>query len=164
MGRKSVREDKTIYQQKREALSLSREDASALLETISPERLERLENGRVPFQPRDVLELSRGYRAPELCSHYCANDCPIGAENSRSVTLKELPRIAVETLHALGRVDAIRDALLEVAADGEITSDEYETFARIECTLEQLAASVDSLQLWIRSRKANGGLEDYSAQ
>ena len=43
MPRVSTKENKTLYQSKREELGLSREKAAELLETIPPERIERIE-------------------------------------------------------------------------------------------------------------------------
>ena len=42
MPRVSTKENKNIYFQRREELNLTREEASELLETISPERLEKI--------------------------------------------------------------------------------------------------------------------------
>ena len=44
MGRISTKKDKTVYQQSRESLGLSRDKASELLEGISSDRIERIEN------------------------------------------------------------------------------------------------------------------------
>lgn len=52
MGRNSVKENKNIYQLTREALGLSREKASDLLETVPPERIEKIENERVVCIPK----------------------------------------------------------------------------------------------------------------
>ena len=41
MARKSTKENKNIYQRTREGLNLTREEASELLETMSPERTKR---------------------------------------------------------------------------------------------------------------------------
>lgn len=41
MARKSTRENKNIYQRTRETLNLTREEASDLLQTMSPERIEK---------------------------------------------------------------------------------------------------------------------------
>lgn len=46
MARVSTKENKNIYQLTRESLKLTRESASELLETISPERIEKIENER----------------------------------------------------------------------------------------------------------------------
>lgn len=42
MGRTSTKENKNSYQLAREELGLTREKASELLETIAPERIEKL--------------------------------------------------------------------------------------------------------------------------
>ena len=44
MGRKSVKENKNRYQEIREELNLTREQASELLEFVSADRLEKIEN------------------------------------------------------------------------------------------------------------------------
>ena len=44
MARKSTRENKNIYQRTRESLDLTREEASELLVTMSPERIEKIRN------------------------------------------------------------------------------------------------------------------------
>ena len=44
MGLISKKENKNIYQTRREELGLSRDKASELLETIMPERIEKIEN------------------------------------------------------------------------------------------------------------------------
>ena len=55
MGRLSTKENKNRYQLIREELGLSREKASELLESISPERLEKIENERSDPHPDEVL-------------------------------------------------------------------------------------------------------------
>ena len=44
MGRASVKQNKNKYQLAREELGLSREKASELLETVTPERIEKIES------------------------------------------------------------------------------------------------------------------------
>lgn len=46
MARVSTKENKAIYQLTRESLKLTREDASELLVTMFPERIEKIENER----------------------------------------------------------------------------------------------------------------------
>ena len=55
MARVSTKENKNIYQLTRESLKLTRESASELLETISPERIEKIENERSLPYPDEVL-------------------------------------------------------------------------------------------------------------
>ena len=58
MGRASTKENKNIYQTTREALRLTRETASELLETIPPERIEKIENERSLPHPDEVLTMA----------------------------------------------------------------------------------------------------------
>ena len=79
MGRVSVKENKNLYQIKREELGLSREKASELLESIPPERIEKIENQKSLPHPEEVLIMAEAYKTPNLCNYYCANDCPIAS-------------------------------------------------------------------------------------
>ena len=47
MGRASIKENKNVYQLKREELGLSREKASELLECVPPERIEKVPGKKV---------------------------------------------------------------------------------------------------------------------
>ena len=80
MGRKSTKENKNLYQLTREDLKLSREAAAELLESVTPERIEKIENERSLPHPDEVLVMSDKYKQPSLCNYYCANQCPIGQE------------------------------------------------------------------------------------
>ena len=104
MGRKSTRENKTIYQQLREEDNLPREKASELLAFISEDRLERIENEKVQPAPEDVIRMSQVYNAPELCNYYCSHECPIGMKYVPSIEMTELPAIILETVASLNAV------------------------------------------------------------
>ena len=69
MARVSTKENKNIYQLTRESLKLTRESASELLETISPERIEKIENERSLPYPDEVLAMAEKYRQPKLCNY-----------------------------------------------------------------------------------------------
>ena len=68
MGRKSTKENKSIWQATREDLGLTREKAGELVPGFSPERIEKIENGRTQIQPEDVILLAEHYRAPSPLS------------------------------------------------------------------------------------------------
>lgn len=101
MARRSTKENKNIYQTTRENLELTREEASELLETVSPERIEKIENERSLPYPDEVLVMSDKYKQPMLCNHYCANQCPIGQRYVPEVKIKELSQIVLETIASL---------------------------------------------------------------
>ena len=57
MGKKSVKKNKNIYQICREGLELTREKASELLETISADRIEKIESGKSLPRPDEIALL-----------------------------------------------------------------------------------------------------------
>ena len=160
MGRKSTNPHKSIYQITRERLNLTREKASELMPGISPERIEKIENGKVNILPGDILEMSKCYKDPSLCNYYCTHECEIGKVNVQEIKQKELVQIAVETLTSLNKMSRMKDRLLEIAEDGEITPDEYDDFRDIKETLDKMALSVNTLQLWIDKKEAEGEIDD----
>ena len=98
MARISTKENKSIYQLRREELGLSREKASELLEGIPPERIERIESGKFTAHPDEVILMADKYNAPQLCNHYCANECEIGKQYVPEIKIKDLSQIVLEML------------------------------------------------------------------
>ena len=126
MARVSTKENKNIYQITREGLKLSREAASELLESIPPERIEKIENERSLPHPDEVLVMSDKYKQPSLCNYYCANQCPIGQEYVPEIKVKDLSQIVLEMLASLNAMGKQKDRLIEITADGKISGDELE--------------------------------------
>ena len=162
MGRKSTKENKTIYQMTREELGLTREKAAELIPGFSPERIEKIENDRVQIRPEDVRMLAEAYKAPGLCNYYCSQECPIDRGRTPRVESKGLVQIVVETLNGINRLNQHRDRLLEIAEDGSVSPDEYEDFGEIRELLERLQVSVSTLQLWLEERTAHGEIDGES--
>ena len=156
MGRASTKANKSRYQLAREELGLTREKASDLLQTISPERIDKIENDRAALHPDEALQMSKKYRKPSLCNYYCSHDCPIGQEYVPEVQVKELSAIVLEMLASLNAVQKKRDRLIEIAADGKITNIEIDDFVRIQEELERISITVETLQLWMEKMQANG--------
>ena len=165
MARKSTKENKNIYQTTREHLDLTREEASELLETMSPERIEKIENERSMPHPDEVLLMSDKYRQPMLCNYYCANQCPIGAQYVPEVKVKDLSQIVLETIASLNAVQKKKDRLIEITVDGHISGDELEDFVFIQQELEKISIAVETLQLWCERMLDNGVIdpEQYRA-
>ncbi len=55
MGRRSIRENKNVFQLLREAKGYSREKASELLGSIAYSRLVRIESGEVSPYPEEII-------------------------------------------------------------------------------------------------------------
>ena len=165
MARVSTKENKNIYQLTREGLKLSREAASELLESIPPERIEKIENERSLPHPDEVLVMSDKYMQPSLCNYYCANQCPIGQEYVPEIKVKDLSQIVLEMLASLNSMNKQRERLIEITVDGKITGEELEDFIYIQEELERISIAVETLQLWSERMLATGVIdaEQYNA-
>lgn len=160
MARVSTKENKNIYQLTREGLKLTRETASELLETIPPERIEKIENERSLPHPDEVLTMTEKYKCPNLCNYYCANQCPIGREYVPEVKIKDLSQIVLEMLASLNAMNKRKDRLIEITADGKISDDELEDFLYIQEELERISITVETLQLWAEKMLATGVIDE----
>ena len=158
MGRKSTKENKSIWQVTRESLDLTREKAADLIPGFSPERIEKIENNRTQIQPEDAIMLADAYKAPALRNYYCCNECPIGQIDIARTEAKSLGQIAIETLNALNRMNQYKDRLLEIVEDDSIQADEMDDFSDIKATLDKIALGVSNLQRWMDEQIAMGKL------
>ena len=165
MARVSTKENKTIYHKTREALQLTREEASDLLESISPERIEKIENERSLPHPDEVLVMAEKYKQPSLCNYYCANQCPIGQQYVPEIKVKDLSQIVLEMLASLNAMTKQKERFIEITVDGKISGDELEDFIYIQEELERISIAVETLQLWSERMLATGVInaEQYQA-
>ena len=159
MGRVSTKKDKNKYQLIREELGLSREKASELLETVMPERIEKIESEKVLPHPDEVLTMAEKYKRPSLCNYYCSRQCPIGQQYVPEIEIKELSSIVLEMLASLNSVNKKKDRLIEITADGKIDNDEIDDFIYIQEELERISITVETLQLWAERMLANGVID-----
>ena len=159
MARSSTKDNKNIYFKQRDKLGLSREKASELLESIPPERIERIENEKALPHPDEILVMAEKYKAPHLCNYYCANECPIGQQYVPEIEIKELSQIVLEMLASLNAIHRKQERLIEITADGSIEEHEIEDFVRIQEDLEKISITVETLQLWVEQMLANGKID-----
>ena len=159
MARTSTKENKTIYHKTRESLNLTREAASELMESLSPERIEKIENERSLPHPDEVLLMAEKYKQPSLCNYYCANQYPIGQQYVPEIKIKDLSQIVLEMLASLNSMNKQRERLIEITVDGKITGDELEDFIYIQEELERISIAVETLQLWSERMLATGVID-----
>ncbi|MBQ7916444.1 MAG: XRE family transcriptional regulator [Firmicutes bacterium] len=166
MGRASTKENKNRYQLVREELGLTREKASQLLESISPERIEKIESEKSVAHPDEVLVMAQKYKRPSLCNYYCSSHCPIGEQYVPEIQIKELSSIVLEMLASLNSVNKKQERLIEITADGKINNNEIDDFIEIQDELERISITVETLQLWAEKMLANGIIdaEAYNAR
>ena len=153
MGRASIKENKNVYQLKREELGFSREKASELLECVPPERIEKIDSEKVLPHPEEVLIMADKYKSPELCNYYCSNQFP-------EIKMKELPQIILETVASLNKMNKKQERLIEITADGIIDNDELDDFIYIQEELEKISVNVETLQLWSERMLASGAIDE----
>ena len=159
MARVSTKENKSPYQTTRESLKLTREAASDLLETISPERIEKIESERSMPHPDEVLLMSDQYKQPSLCNYYCANQCPIGQQYVPEIKVKDLSQIVLETIASLNAMQTKKNRLIEITVDGQISGDELADFVYIQEELEKISVAVETLQLWCERMLDTGAID-----
>ena len=164
MARVSTKENKNIYHKTRENLRLTREAASELLETMAPERIEKIENERCLPHPDEVLVMAEKYKQADLCNYYCANQCPIGQQYVPEVKIKDLSQIVLEMLASLNSMSRQKERLIEITVDGKITGDELEDFIDIQEELERISIAVETLQLWSERMLATGAIDGAQYQ
>lgn len=159
MARVSTKENKNIYHTTRENLQLTREAAAELLESITPERIEKIENERSLPHPDEVLVMAEKYKQPGLCNYYCANQCPIGQQYVPEIKIKDLSQIVLEMLASLNSMSKQKERLIEITVDGKITGDELKDFIYIQEELERISIAVETLQLWSERMLATGAID-----
>ena len=166
MARVSTKENKNVYHQARENMGLTRDKASELLEWISADRIEKIENERSMPNPDEVLTMADKYKRPSLCNHYCSTQCPIGQQYVPEIKIKDLSQIGLEMLASLNSMNKRKERLIEITADGVIDNDELDDFIFIQEELERISITVETLQLWAERMLATGAIdaEKYNAR
>ena len=159
MPRRSIKEDKKVYQLLRESCGYSREKASECLQCISYSRLIRIESGEITPYPEEIITMSKVYGEPNLPNIFCSTDCPLGREYVTQVEAKDLPVITLEMLNLLNRLTKQKDRLIEITVDGKISKSELKDFNTIRKDLEKMSMTIDSMQLWIENMIAAGEID-----
>lgn len=159
MGKKSVKENKNIYQLSREECELTREQAAEKMIFVSSDRIEKIENERSFPHPDEIMAMAECYKKPSLPNYYCSHECPIGQKYIPEVKEKELSQITLEVLSSLNTLEQAKSRLVEITVDGQISKDEYADFARIKEELDSIALTISSLRLWL-DKKISEGIVD----
>ncbi len=160
MGKKSVKENKNIYQLAREAAGLTRSQASEALVFISDSRIEKIESEKCEPHPDEILAMAKAYKKPSLCNYYCSNECPIGQVSVPELKDKDLAQITLEMLSTINILTKQKDRLVEITVDGKVSKDEMKDFLNIKSELDKMTVSIESLKLWINQMVAEGKWAD----
>ncbi len=160
MGKRSVKENKNVYQVSRERMELSREAAAELLAFVSADRIEKIESGRSMPHPDEVLAMEQGYQNPALSNYYCTHECPIGMKYVQQAELKELPQLTVELLSALHAMEEEQNRLIDISVDGRVNSFERKPFDVILHKLSALDRAIRGMRIWIEHALNTGKMDE----
>lgn len=161
MGRKSIKDNKNVYQEARDELDWSREKAAdeiAKIENgkynyLDKYRLVKIEEETVKIQPEDIVALSKAYKKPELRNHYCCHHCDIGKIDAPEVIYDNVHEILVNMSVSLESVNSKKLRLMEILADGKVDDTEITDLNRILEELERISMTVEAIQLWCEKVK-----------
>lgn len=155
MGKVSVKDNKNIYQLKREEVGLTREQAAEKI-FFSADTIERIENrGAIP-SPEMVLKMAEVYREPALCNYYCSKQCPIGGRYVPEVSVKDFRQIVLEMMISMNNMQSKQQRLMEISLDNTVDDDQIDDFIDIQDELEKMSILVETLQFWSEEMLAEG--------
>lgn len=133
----------------------SREGASEEL-GIDRTRLARIELGSLSPYPEEVLIMADYYDAPELANYYCSKMCPLGKKTVPAAEAQNIDRLTIRIISALGEATSIKESILEIAADGVISTDENERLLQITKALEQIEVTAQEMKIFVRKNLKGG--------
>ena len=145
-----------MYLEVRDRLDLTRDEASELLETISAEKLGRIETEKQLPSPEDVMIMAEKYGEPNIRNYYCAKQCPMGQHFVPVIKFSDLERIVLKLVSSMNAMKAKQDRLIEIAEDGIITENELLDFISIQKDLEKVSLAVSALELWTEKMMSSG--------
>ena len=128
---------------------LSSREGAADEMSIDRGRLFRIETGIAVPYPEEVIMMSRLYCKPELENYYCSKCCPLGYD-TKEVKVGDIDRITVEAIAALRRVENVKNLIIDIAEDGEVSNDEVDKFKEIMSRLEGVSDVAEEMKLWAR--------------
>lgn len=145
-----------LYLEVRDRLELSRDEASELLETISSDKLGRIETEKQLPTPEDVMIMAEKYGDPGIMNYFCASQCPMGQKYVPRVEFDDLEKTVLKIVASLNSMNINKDKLIEIAEDGEITDDELMEFIRIEKELSRVSMAISKMEIWTEQMLSSG--------
>ena len=134
---------------KQDARLCSREGAAELL-GVSPSTVADYELGNTKVVPVDKLDMmAKLYNCPELRTLYCRTECPIGKRMPLATQTGCLESVALRFLKEFDnhKLDDIRTALIEIAADGKVDESEKPEFQAVLAMTDDLSRILSELRL-----------------
>lgn len=126
-------------------LVLRRKKASQLL-NVSVDSLRDYEQSQRPV-PSDVASaMCDVYQAPYLAVQHLRLTSDLGKRVVPEIQLKDLPEAVLGVLAAVQRFCAKREAMVEIAADGQIAESEQAEWDEIMCLANDLNVAMNNMR------------------
>lgn len=95
---------------------------------------------------------------PGAKANYCKNECPLGRDLTLATEVSPIERVTLNILSGLstGKIEQIKQQLIDIAADGVIDSSEAPQMRGIVDYLGRLSKSVAELQLLCEKQLKDG--------
>lgn len=133
MGRVSTKENKNIYQIKREELGLTREKASEIIGSVTPERIEKIENERSNPHPDEVRAMAEGIETVSREFAYCSKLKEVVLPGS----VKEVEGFAFSDAESLEKIN-LEDTQIEIMQKGTFLDCEKMTEIHLPDTVKKI--------------------------
>ncbi len=117
---------------------------------ISEDAVKSAELGLYKSMPVDnAVLMADAYNAPELLNHYCLRECPIGLRLPISDDVVSVDRVTVKLFKDLRpkTLERMKDKMLEIAEDGNVTEDELKDLEEVVDHLEKLSKTMSELKI-----------------
>lgn len=155
MGKSQRKCFENLYYEARKSASvwdarLKTQEGAAEILNIASYTLGEYERGDVKVVPADrVVDMARAYNAPELMTDYCVNVCPIKGFLPMATEERGIQGIALRMIMRLGdkELQRMKDELVAIAEDGEVTPDEAPRMEQILRALEGIAETISEMKL-----------------
>ncbi len=112
-------------------------------------RLARIELGSLNPYPEEVLLMADTYRAPELGNYFCSSVCPLGKNHVPACEVLQIDRLTVKILASLREANAIRGTMLDIVADGKVSSEEVPKLKEVMDDLDRIVQAAEEMRIWI---------------
>ena len=139
-------ESQNIYKNARKSAGFTQEKASQLL-NVSVDSLRDYEQSQRPV-PSDVASaMCDVYQAPYLAVQHLRLTSDLGKRVVPEIQLKDLPEAVLGVLAAVQRFCAKREAMVEIAADGQIAESEQAEWDEIMCLANDLNVAMNNIKI-----------------
>lgn len=149
MHKLSVLNKQTIYKMSRIKAGFTVIGAYGLVGLSDEKQLRRIEKGEARAHPDAVLLMAETFNDPLLPFEHCKHECSIGQIFHHDYGPKNLLASTVQLTNAIDRAVRIKNRLLEIAEDEQISEEEVPILLEMMPTIMSLEHKIGEFKLSI---------------